>query len=199
MGREGHGGGCSRSVSSEQARARRFNLGENAASANSLLVTGIKKSYRTFAGSISRPTQRVAFVWSEPKRWPAVPATAIFVSPASTQSRACEAAASGRQCRFERTTATSGLPPSNGHRQRRSAGLFRANSRNRVRRLLDQIAGAPRDGRPRHSGTPALRRPSIYNRSPNKSLCATRSEMRKSGSSSSRPATASLASASRPR
>jgi hypothetical protein len=46
----------------------------------------------------------------------------------------------------------------------------------------------PRDGSSRHSGTPALRRPSTYNRSPNKSLCASRSEMRKSGSSSSRPA-----------
>jgi hypothetical protein len=81
------------------------------ASANSPRVTEIRKSSRTFADLISRPTQRVAFVWNEPKRWLAAPATAIFASPASKQSRTCEASASGRQRRFDRTTATSGLPP----------------------------------------------------------------------------------------
>ena len=80
-----------------------------AASANSRLATGIKKSCRTFAGLISRPMQRVAFVWNGPKRWLAARATAIFGSRASKQSRTCKASASGRQ--------------------RRSAGLFRARSR----------------------------------------------------------------------
>ena len=69
-----------------------------AASANSPLVTEIKKSSRTFADLISRPTQPVAFAWNEPKRWLAAPATAIFASRGSKQSRTCPASASGLGC-----------------------------------------------------------------------------------------------------
>jgi hypothetical protein len=50
-----------------------------------------------------------------------------------------------------------------------------------------------------HSGSPALRRPSIYIRSFEEPVWATHSAMRKLGSSSSRWVTASFVSASRPR
>ncbi len=79
-------------------------------------------------------------------------------------------------------------------------GLPTRRSRHSIRRpFMWRPRRILRSDRPRHSGTPALRRPSIYDRSPNRSPGATRLEMRKSGSSSSRVATACLASASRSR
>ena len=119
-------------ISSSQGRATALNsvsITRRAASASSPLVTAIRKSSHTFADLISRPTQRVAFVWNEPKRWLAAPATAIFASPASKQSRTCEAFASGRQRRFDRTTATFGLPPATDIVSAGRHGLFRATSR----------------------------------------------------------------------
>src|SRR5262249_4082584 len=80
-----------------------------AAFANSLLVTEIKKSCRTFAGSISRPMQHVAFAWSGHKRWLAVRATAIFDSRGSNRSRTRHRSFLGhklalrRQCRVCRS------------------------------------------------------------------------------------------------
>jgi hypothetical protein len=99
------------------------------ASANSPRVTEIRKSSRTFADLISRPTQRVAFVWNEPKRWLAAPATAIFASPAAKQSRTCKASASGSFTSVLLDHGDFRSTPSNRHRQRRSAGRFRANRR----------------------------------------------------------------------
>jgi hypothetical protein len=64
-------------------------------SANSLLVTEIKKSCHTFADLISKLTQPVAFVWNGYKRWLAARASAIFGSPTWNQSRTCRASALG--------------------------------------------------------------------------------------------------------
>lgn len=92
------------------SRENQFLIREQAiaASANSPRVTAIRKSSRIFADLISRPTQRVAFIWNEPKRWLAAPAIAIFASPNSKQCRTCPAPASGQR-RLDRTTATFGL------------------------------------------------------------------------------------------
>ena len=82
-----------------------------AASANSPRVTAIKEILPHICGlDFEAYADARHYVWNEPRRWLAAPATAIFASPASKQSRTCPAFASGQSRRFDVRPATSGLP-----------------------------------------------------------------------------------------